>query len=512
MNAQSTLAAPAALAVLLCAGLPALAALDVTSHAASYATSHVFLVQNSGWMEPFYTDPASQYKALVAELVMAATQPGELMVLASFNQSLPGAPSPKAMLSLKVAADPATLRAQVGAALAGLQTAKKPGSAALADTDLGEAVSSAMSGALAGKPGLVWLFTNNRNSPNNDPATMLRNGEFYALIHHGGAIARALAFPLKMPVQGAHYRANGLMVYVFAIGADGARQLDHLLASSRVQRVITEPPARLKPLDRDTVRLVPRRVDDAPGVAFSMGPGGMLRADVDEGARTPAAKIAWNLENMMYPYTIVSARIKARSTLAQQALPIALARDTITALAPGASAPLESIMQLPVAQLPGKWSASALGSAGSAHVLAGQIELQLTDQRLELSPAFRQRMAALFPGDPLPEIFTPPARIHGSVALLPIEVRVHYGIGPLAALIGAAVALAAALGGAALAYRRPRRAYLTVDDEPRTVHTRAGMTQPVFDNDGHQLAQLKTTLFGHRLIALRDGAQVRLGR
>jgi len=169
-------------------------------------------------------------------------------------------------------------------------------------------------------------------------------------------------------------------------------------------------------------------------------------------------------------------------------------------------------MQLPAAQLPGKWSAEALGAAGSAHVLTGQIALQLTEQRLALSPAFRQRMAVLFPGDPLPEIFTPPARIHGSIALLPIEVRVHYGIGPLAALIGAALALAAALIGAALAYGRGRRTYLTVDDELRIVHTRAGLTQAVFDNDGNQVAQLRTTLFGHQLTGLREGAQVRLGR
>jgi hypothetical protein len=492
--------ASAASAALLCAAAPA------------FAASHVFLVQNSGWMDPFYTDPASQYKPLVTELVMAATQPGDLMVLAAFNQSLPGAPSPKALLSLKVAADQGSVRSRLKAALAGLQTAKKPGSAALADTDLGEAVNSAISQALAGKPGLVWLFTNNRNSPNNDQATALRNREFYALIHQGDTITKALAFPLKMPVRGAHYSANGLMVYVFAVGDIGARELDRLLASGRVQRVITEPPARLKPLDRDTVRLVPRRVDDAPGVAFSMGPGGMLRADVDQQARTPAAKIGWNLENTMYPYTIVSARIEARSRLAGQDLPIALAANTITALAPGKSAPLASSMQLPVAQLPGKWSAKAIGSAGSAYVLPGQIELQLLEQRLELSQAFRQRMAALFPGDPLPDIFTPPARIHGSTALLPIEVRVHYGVGPLVALIGAGLALVGALGGAVLAYGRPRRTYVTVDDELRTVHTRAGVTQAIFDKGGNKVAQLKTTIFGHRLIDLREGAQVRLGR
>ncbi|MDL2358150.1 MAG: hypothetical protein QFF03_23105 [Pseudomonadota bacterium] len=487
----------AGLAALLCAGGPACAG------------SQVFLVQNSGWMAPFYTDPASQYKPLVAELVMAATEPGDLMVLASFNQSLPGAPSPKALLSLRVGA---ATRGEVNAALAGLQPAKKPGSSALADTDLGEAVGAAIGTALAGKPGLVWLFTNNRNSPNNDQATALRNREFYALIHQGGTISKALAFPLKMPVQGEHYRANGLMVYVFAVGEQGGRELDRLIASGRIQNVITEPPARLKPLDRDTVRLVPRRVDDAPGVSFSMAPGGMLRADVDSDARTPAAKIGWNLENTMYPYTIVSARIVARSVLAQQDRPIALASDKVSALAPGKSAPLSSVMQLPVAQLPGKWSAKAIGSAGSAYVLPGQIELQLSEQRLELSQAFRQRMAALFPGDPLPDIFTPPAQVHGSSALLPIEVRVHYGVAPLVALIGAGLALVAALGGAALAYGRPRRTWLTVEGELRTVHTRAGVTQPVFDKAGNKVAQLKTTLFGHQLIDLREGAQVRLGR
>ena len=30
------------------------------------AVQQAFLVQNSGWMEPFYTDPESQFKPLVA--------------------------------------------------------------------------------------------------------------------------------------------------------------------------------------------------------------------------------------------------------------------------------------------------------------------------------------------------------------------------------------------------------------------------------------------------------------
>lgn len=477
--------------------------------AAAPATSHIFLVQNSGWMEPFYSDPNSQFKPLVGALAGAVVQPGDALVLASFNQSLPGAPSPKALLSVK--ADDRQLRSRVDAALAGLDTARKPGGSALADTDLGEAVQAAITTALAGKPGIVWLVTNNRNSPNNDQATAARNREFYQLIHGGKAIDKALAFPLRMPVQGRHYAANGLMIYAFAVGKEGSRALDARLASGRIARVITEQPARLKPLDRDTVRLAPVQVEDAPGVSFSQGPGGVLRADVDPDARTPKASVAWRLENAMYPYTIASAALDARSVLAGEDRPIALGRERVQDLAPGKPVPLASTMQLPVAQLPDKWSMEALTSAGSAYVLPGRIELHLANQRLVLSQAFRERMAALFPGDPLPEIFTPPATVQASTAVLPLEVRVHYGMGPLLALGGAVVALLAAAGLAAWAYGRPRVAQVTVEDELRTMRARPGTTQPIYDKAGAQVAMLKTTLFGHQLTDLREGAQVRLG-
>ena len=474
------------------------------------ATPHVFLVQNSGWMEPFYSDPKSQFKPLVGALAGAVVQPGDALVLAAFNQSLPGAPSPKALLSLK--ADGKTVRSRVGAALAGLDTARKPNSSALADTDLGEAVSAAITTALGGRPGIVWLVTNNRNSPNNDQATAARNREFYELIHKGRAIDKVVAFPLRMPVQGRHYQANGLMVYAFAVGREGSRALDTLLASGRIASVITEQPARLKPLDRDTVRLAPAQVEETAGVVFSQAPGGGLRADIDPDARTPRASIRWQLENTMYPYTITSATLGARSLLAGEDRKIELASSRVSNLAPGKPLPLGSTMQLPVAQLPDKWSMAALKSAGSAYVLPGQIELHLANQRLELSQAFRQRMAALFPGDPLPDIFTPPATVQASRAVLPIEVRVHYGMGPLAALGGLAAALLAAGGAAAWAYGRPRVAQVTVEDELRTMRARPGTVQPIYDKAGAQVAQLKTTLFGHQLLDLREGAQVRLGR
>jgi hypothetical protein len=260
------------------------------------------------------------------------------------------------------------------------------------------------------------------------------------------------------------------------------------------------------------VRLVPRKVENAPGVEFSMDAAGRLRADVSPDARTPSATIQWQLQNTMYPYTIAGATISARSMLGGENRPIALRSHTVTRLAPGQAEPLASTVQLPVAQLPGKWSMAALKSAGSAYVLPGRIELHLQGQRLELSQAFRERMAALFPGDPLPDIFTPPADIQASTAVLPVEVHVHYGSGPLVALLAGGLALLAAGAGAAYAYGRPRRVQLVVEDELRTVHTRAGATQPIYDKAGNEVARLKTTLFGHQLLDLREGAQVRLGR
>jgi len=474
----------------------------------AWAAPHVFLVQNSGWMEPFYADPSSPFKPLVTELALAVAQPGDALVLAAFNQSQPNAPSPRALVSAKV--DQGT-RAAVTRALASLDTARKPGGA-LADTDLGEAVSAAMTQALGGKDGIVWLVTNNRNSPNNDQATAQRNREFYQLIHSGDKIRTALAFPLRMPVKGAHYSANGLMVYAFAIGEGGMRALDGLLASGAVRRIITEPPARLKPLDRNTVRLVPRKVENAPGVTFAMGQNGVLRADVAPDARSPTARIGWNLENTMYPYTIVSASLSARSNLGGENRTVTLGSTHVAALAPNKPQPLGSTLQLPVAQLPGKWSMQALKSAGSAYVLPGTIEVHLAEQKLALSNGFRERMTELFPGDPLPDIFTPPAQVQASTAVLPIEVRVHYGSGPLLAAGAGLLALLAAGIGAAYGWMRPRRALVTVEDEQRTMHARTGTVQPIYDKTGNEVARLKTTLFGHQLIDLREGAQVRLGR
>ena len=51
------------------------------------AGQHAFLVQNSGWMEPFYQDQNSQLKPLVNAVVQTVTQPSDTIAVAMFNQS-----------------------------------------------------------------------------------------------------------------------------------------------------------------------------------------------------------------------------------------------------------------------------------------------------------------------------------------------------------------------------------------------------------------------------------------
>jgi hypothetical protein len=473
------------------------------------ATPHVVLVQNSGWMEPFYTDPASPFKPLIAAVLGAAAAPGEQVLVASFNQSQPGAPSPRALAHLQAGDG---MRSKLDSALAMVSVARKS-SGAMADTDLAEALGAATTSALNGRDGLVWLFTNNRNSPDNDLATARRNREFYAAIHEGKRITAAVAFPLRMPVKGRAYDANGLMVYVFAVGQQGELALQSLVDSGRLASVLTERPARLKPLDRNTVRLAPRHVDGAPGVTLT-AVGNTLMVDIEPGTRTASATIDWTLENQIYPYVIRSARAQARSALAGQMISLPISGKPILSvreLGHGAGLPVRSQLPLPVAKVPGAWSMAALSSAGSAQVLPGALEIQLDGQVLELSPAFRSRMAELFPGDPMPDVFVPPPGVRASSAVLPVEVRVHYSAAPLMALIGGVLATLLAAGALVHVTTRVREVRLTVDGERRVLRARAGNTQAIHNQAGDVVAHLNTTLFGHHVSGIREGARVTLG-
>ena len=164
-----------------------------SSVASAEPLRQVFLVQNSGWMEPFYSDPSSPFKSMVTQLVGTAAGSAEV-VIGGFNQADSQHPSPEWIY--RGPANHAALPNYVN----GLKLERKA-SGAYADTDFKEALLASITTGLEGREGIVWIITNNKNSPNNSSETQAKNREFYDLLHSEAAITRIAAFPQKMPVK-----------------------------------------------------------------------------------------------------------------------------------------------------------------------------------------------------------------------------------------------------------------------------------------------------------------------
>lgn len=424
----------------------------------AFSMQHAFLVQNSGWMEPFYLAENSQLKPLVSAAIEAIASSGDQVTVLAFNQSAPGNTSP--VVLYQGAPGPGPRQAVQGIGLARIGGGKK-----LADTDFNEAVRATITGPFKGAPGVLWIFTNNKNSPKNNTQTALCNRQFYALVHTEKAITRSLAFPLGMPVSGPNYKANGLMVYALAYGEQADAHLRALAASGRLSSVFTQQPAQLKPLDQDAIRIVPVAVQNAPNTTASLGRDGRsLFLDVDVNSRVSIVQLVARMENMFFPYRITSASISAQLAGGGFSSDLSVAPTELASIAPGQSAEVKTAIPVSVA-MPSPWSLSGLAQFGRSLKYPLVLRVRLDKQKLSVDEAFTQRLNTLFPGDPLPEVFQPPAEIQYSVAEIPLTIRVNYPLYPLLLAIGLMLALVG--GGAFLMVQRGRPAtyQLIVDDE-----------------------------------------------
>jgi hypothetical protein len=462
-----------------------------------------FLVQNSGWMEPFYADPGSQFKPLVSAVATTVSLPGDHLTVAAFNQGGQGNVSPKLLYD---GDDPA----QVARAIEPLQLARKA-SGALADTDFREAILATITGPFRARPGILWIFTNNRNSPGNDPDTAKRNLEFYQLVHLDPSITRSLAFPLRMRVAGKHYRASGMMVYALAYGEPAAARLEQMASDGTLRRVFTAAPARLKPLDRDAVRIVPRGVTNSANVAATLAPDGRTLV-FDIGASDEVTRIGLNaaLENLFYPYQITSADIGARLVAGSSQFPVTVSPRAITDLAPGAKA--EATLDLPVPQehIPAPWSFAAIRAMGKQVLVPARVEIELDHQQLRIADVFRHNLEGLFPGDPLADVFVPPQAIAASTATVPVLFRVQYPLLPVILLIGAVLLFIVALACIAWLAGRTARFEVVIDGYPRKVALKAFATLDLTDPNGAPVGSIKRGLGAPRVVNVMAGHTVSL--
>lgn len=481
----------------VCASLAALPA-------AAAGIQQAFLVQNSGWMEPFYTDPASQLKALVAAVAGAVAGADDPIFTLAFSQSKGTNVSPTLLASSRGAAD-------IGRQLTGLAVARKGSGAALADTDFKEAISKTIIGPFKAASGIIWIFTNNKNSPDNDVQTAERNRDFYRLLHLEPSITKTLVFPLKMPVQGKQYAARGLMIYALAYGKPAAEALDRIMAEGRLTRVLTHAPARLKPVDQDAVRIVPESVKSAPNVRASLGADQRtLVLDVEAVGLMPTVTLQAKLENLFYPYVIQRADIKATLLGGTERTPVRVEPAAVQGLQPGAKQSVEVSFTLPMAQVPSVWSAPALAAMGKQVLLPLTVEMGLSGQQLALSDNFAVDLRELFPGDPISEVFAPPDSVRASQVRIPLLVRIQYPLAPVLALVAALLLLVSALVALGLASRSTKRYELVVDGNTRNVVLKRFASLAITDVEGRPVGEIKRGLGRPQVLSTVEGHSLSL--
>jgi hypothetical protein len=480
--------------ILLFGGSPALASAHVPQ---------AFLVQNSGWMEPFYADPNSQLKPLVTAIVEAATQPGETFYVAAFNQTTADNESPR-----QVYPNPENIPPRQ--AINGIELARKNKSGTLADTDFKEAVSKAILNQFQSQPGIIWIFTNNRNSPDNDQDTARRNAEFYQLLHNQRHINRTLVYPLAMPVRGKAYTAQGLMVYALAYGEPAEARLLELVADARLTQVLTAAPARLKPLDRESVRLTPKRILDSPKVNIRLADDQtttILETEASE--QQPGVTIQAEMENLFYPYRIESAQLSAQFLGENFQSTLQVTPETLGLLSPGAKQQVSVYFPIPLAQIPSVWSWTQLKRLGTQLSLPGRIRIELTQQRLALDPAFIQRLRSNFPNDPISDILTPPDEAQNSSVDIPLSIRVNYPVYPMVVYILSGLLLLAGLGWLLQRFTRPRPVVFRVDGAPRKLILKPWETLPIKSHTGEIIGEIKGGPLGPRVIRVALGHTIK---
>ncbi len=469
-----------------------LGSLMLLSSAPLWAVSsvpHVFLVQNSGWMLPFYDDPNSQFKELVVELSNRVSQYGNPeQVVASFNQSMGGNKSP---LLVYRGSDKARLRVAVQS----IQLARKPGRQSYADTDFKEAIVGAVTQFSPGKSCLIWIITNNKNSPGNSAETIEKNKEFYNFLQEAGEIKRIVAFPHPMAVQShtkKDYRANGLMIYALAYGDPADQVLQQMLAANLP---FGKQPARLKPLDAEALTFVPKGSKNK-SVDVRLAPDRKTLVLTFSADRKPeVAELIGQFRNDFYPYDIKSAKVKIDTegfkTVGKTNITAELSTKEVSNIPAGGLSP-DINVKIMIPAILSPWDPEVI--FGNGYTSRGVILFELEDQKLAISKDFTRVMSNLFPRDPLPDLFVPGESARKSVTRQAFIIRVNYPGWPLLVLATLGLMLAGGVIGGFVVMRREKSYRVSVDGTQKTYWLKPFSEVVIKDQQGTRVGVLKRRL------------------
>ena len=448
----------------------------------------VLLVQNSGWMLPFYDDPNSKFKDIVVELSSKLSQYSKEQIVASFNQSIENNQSP--IMHYK-GADPAKIREAVQS----IQAIKKPGKQTYTDTDFKEAIVGAITQFSPGKSCLLWIVTNNKNSPNNSAETIEKNKEFYNFLQDSVEIRRIVAFPFPLSVQSktvAEFHANGLMFYALAYGTDAEKVLLKMLATNAP---FGKQPARLKPLNSDALTFVPTGVRSKDVNVHFADDQKTLVMKVSANSKPETAELTGRFRNDFYPYDIQSAEVdistKGFESQGKDKIFIELSTKDIQSIpAGGMSADLGIKIKVPA--IPSQWDPEVI--FGNGYKTEGVVEFVLNKQKLAMSNDFSKSMASLFPNDPLPDLFVPGKAAEKSVTTQKLLILVEYPSGTLlllAALTPVAIGLLAWL---VMIVKKEKGFSVSVDGHQKSYAMRPFTELLIKNQQGERVGKLKRRL------------------
>ena len=443
----------------------------------------VYLVQNSGWMEPFYTDPRSPFRQLIATLIEATAGRGEAAV-ADFNQNgqMPGRSSPHVYYCGK--ADPA----QITRAVDAIDLPRMAGGR-LTDADFDGALVRAINTILAGQSGIVWIVTNNKNSPSNSQQIADNTRAFAARLSNTAALPAIVAYPIRMRVQGRQYTENGLIIYGIAYGAPAAARLAELVHGAALGQLFPDPAVRLKPLARAPLIFTPVSTP-SKDMTVGVAPDGTLVFDGVPGGRPSVLRVDGTLTSEYYPQVIDQARVQVawQDLHAQDAAPL----DTLHGgVEPGELhrlAPRDVLqdvhLHIDVPAIPR--AAGLAGLLQKDRIVTGALAISLSDMRLVLPDQFRDKMAQIAALDQLPAVFFDYKTVSAAATIVPVRMVVRYSAAPLIAGLGGLAACLTALAAVVLLLRREREQVAVLAGQSRRVRLRAFETRPMSLPDGRR--------------------------
>jgi hypothetical protein len=452
--------------------------------------TQVYLIQNSGWMEPFFEDPQSQMRPLTAAIIKSSVITGQEIVIASFNQngSVVGEVSPKIIFKGIPKGD--IIKKSIE-----LINLPKGANGKYADADYEGTLNGTIADILQRKSGIIWMITNNKNDPNNSPDVVSHTKSFYKMLREHAEIKTIVAFPITMKTKGKHFQEGGLMIYALSFGDKANRQLESILNSAGVKELFPRQPVRIKPLNEQPVSFQPIKVQPLT-IKAAIEKGTLVLRGLEIFKDGGHVTIDGRLLSQYYPQLIQSATLSLDWVKIEKSKTIDLKNDIqpkkIMTLKPeGSIDNVKIVLQIP--PLPPVWSADSL--FGNGYEIRGVLRISLDDLDLVLTTEFQSQMNNIFGLGQLPEIFYPAKDLKKAYTDIPVRLVVEYPVWPLALLVMGLIVILLVLVIFLILVMRDKRYKVEIDGYPITVSVKPFKTITLYSREGKKAGKLRGALF-----------------